>query len=130
MFFGGDRRVGNSPAVVAYSVDLFLGTASTTETELSGPALGEYDHFNVDGDVSLGGLLDVVLLGGFTLAEGMESLVFVAVGGLTSGFSGLGEGASAPSAATAAWIFSSATPAATCCSTPARAACSCRRPCG
>ena len=67
VFFEGDLRPGNSPALVTVEGDMSLGLLSLTTMELGGLLRGaEYDAFDVGGTLSLGGTLDVVLfdLGG------------------------------------------------------------------
>jgi len=100
VFFEGDLRPGNSPALVTVEGDMSLGLLSLTTMELGGLLRGaEYDAFDVGGTLSLGGTLDVVLfdLGGglfapsagdsfdlltaTTISGTFDSLAFPALGG-------------------------------------------------
>ena len=62
VFFEGDLRPGNSPALVSMGGDTTLGMFSHTTMELGGLARGlQYDAFDVTGTLTLDGALDVVL---------------------------------------------------------------------
>ncbi len=62
VFFEGDLRPGNSPALVNVQGDMTLGMLSHTTMELGGLTRGaQYDAFDVGGTLSLDGLLDVAL---------------------------------------------------------------------
>jgi hypothetical protein len=71
---GGVYAPGNSPGIVTASAVNFDSTpvssgAATLQIELAGTTPGsEYDQLHVTGQLSLGGLLQVVLLPGFTPA--------------------------------------------------------------
>jgi hypothetical protein len=66
LFFDGDVRPGNSPASVTYGANVTLTGNSTVTMELAGRVEGtEYDHLTVTGNLTLGGDLEVILLGGF-----------------------------------------------------------------
>ena len=92
-FFEGDLRPGNSPALVTVAGDMLLGALSTTEFELGGLLRGlEYDAFDVGGDLTLDGLLNVLLINGFSLGAGQSFEIFDVGGSLFGAFAGLGEG--------------------------------------
>ncbi len=67
VYFEGDLRPGNSPALVRYGGDVALGGASTLALEIGGLLAGsEYDRLNVAGTLFEDGVLNVSLYGGFT----------------------------------------------------------------
>jgi hypothetical protein len=71
VFFEGDLRPGNSPASVTYTANVSLAANAALTMELGGRAQGaQYDHLTVNGNLTLGGTVAVVLLGGFTPALG------------------------------------------------------------
>lgn len=83
VFFEGDLRPGNSPALINVEGDMFLGEESFTTMELGGVARGDaYDAFDVGGTLSLNGALNVALydLGGglFTPSLGDSFDLFAA----------------------------------------------------
>jgi hypothetical protein len=64
IFFEGDLRPGNSPARVVYANNVAFGSSTTLQIELGGTALGtQYDQVHIDGELSLGGILKVELVG-------------------------------------------------------------------
>ncbi len=63
LFFEGDLAPGNSPALVDVEGNMVLGLGSYTTMELGGLQRGiEYDAFDVGGNLSLGGTLDIDLI--------------------------------------------------------------------
>lgn len=93
VFFEGDVNPGNSPAVVSFGGNLSLGSASHTLFELGGTGLGEYDRFEIAGNLALSGTMSVAMWDNFQLAPGMNFLI-AQIGGNRSGFfAGFGEGA-------------------------------------
>ncbi|MDH3948810.1 MAG: hypothetical protein OEU74_07600, partial [Gammaproteobacteria bacterium] len=62
LFFEGDLMPGNSPGLIDIGGDMSLGLNSRTIMEIAGLDRGaEYDAFTIDGTLSLGGELDVML---------------------------------------------------------------------
>ncbi len=93
VFAGGGLRPGNSPGVGIFEGDLVLGQSAGTFVELGGLWLGQFDMFDVAGDLSLSGSLDVALIDGFSLGFSQEFLIADVEGSMTGMFSGLNEGA-------------------------------------
>jgi len=58
----GDLRPGNSPAIVSFGGDLFIGSGATTEIELAGTESVQFDRLNVAGDLTISGNLIVTLM--------------------------------------------------------------------
>lgn len=88
----GDLQPGNSPAAVSFAGNLTLGQSASTEIELGGLNVGEFDQLLIDGDFDVDGNLSVSLIDGFELAANQQFLI-ADVGGVLSGqFSGLDEG--------------------------------------
>lgn len=79
-------------SVVPFGGDLVLGGGSQTNIEIAGGAIGEFDRFEVAGDVRLGGSLDVIELDALTLLSGHTFEIIDVGGSLTGIFSGLAEG--------------------------------------
>ncbi len=92
VFFEGNVNPGNSPGVIEFGGNLTLGTESHTVFELGGLELGDYDRFNIAGNLSILGSMSVEMWNGFELGSGMSFLI-ADIGGTRSGvFAGLGEG--------------------------------------
>jgi fibronectin-binding autotransporter adhesin len=73
VFFMGDLRPGNSPAIVTMSNNVSLAAGSTTHIELAGTTVGtQYDRLVINGDLQLGGALQVALTGGFSPSVGQS----------------------------------------------------------
>ncbi len=71
IFFEGDLRPGNSPALVTFSNNIALGSDASLNIELGGLIAGtQYDRVNVTGSLALGGSLNISLFGGFTPSPG------------------------------------------------------------
>ena len=67
VYFIGDLRPGNSPALVKYGGDVAFGGGATLALEIGGLLAGsEYDRLNVAGTLFADGALEVALYGGFT----------------------------------------------------------------
>ncbi len=67
VYLEGDLRPGHSPAEVDFGGDVVLGPQAALEIELAGTAPGtEHDVFDVGGSLTLGGLLNVLLLDGYS----------------------------------------------------------------
>jgi autotransporter-associated beta strand protein len=67
----GDLRPGNSPGNVVFDANVYLSPSTTTVMELGGLSPGtQYDRIDVGGSLSLGGTLDVVLIGNFAPSPG------------------------------------------------------------
>ena len=63
IFFLGDTRPGNSPAIVNFGNNIGFGPTTTLEIELGGTTPGSgYDRVHVAGSLTLGGTLDVNLV--------------------------------------------------------------------
>jgi len=92
VFFEGDLRPGNSPDIVSFEGDVFLGTGAMSFIELGGLDLGEFDRFEIAGDFSLNGALDVSLIDGFALGFSQEFLIADITGTRDGFFDGLSEG--------------------------------------
>lgn len=92
VFFEGDLRPGNSPDVVRFAGDVFLGSGAHTLIELTGLDLGEFDKLEVDGDLHLDGELSVELLDGFELGFDQEFLIAEVNGERFGQFDNLAEG--------------------------------------
>ena len=89
----GGYNPGDSPGEVAIECAIELGDAATLEIELSGSESGQFDSLIAAGDVTLDGLLDLQLLGGFTPDAGQTFEIIDVAGSLCGEFDGLGEGA-------------------------------------
>jgi T5SS/PEP-CTERM-associated repeat protein len=87
----GTIAPGNSPGLL--SIDGNLTQAGILEIELGGLlASSEYDQLAVDGNVLLGGTLDVGLINSFSLAPSQSFSILTATGSLSGMFSGLPHG--------------------------------------
>lgn len=83
---------GNSPAVISFEGDVAIDAAGALEIELGGSSLEQFDRLEIQGDVTLDGLLLVELLEDFVAAAG-DSFEILDVGGTLEGkFIGLNEG--------------------------------------
>jgi autotransporter-associated beta strand protein len=73
VFIMGDLRPGNSPAIVTMSNNVSLAAGSRTHIELAGTTVGtQYDRLVVNGDLQLGGALEVSLTAGFNPSVGQS----------------------------------------------------------
>ncbi len=71
----GDLKPGNSPGILAFGGDVELGSSAAFAIEIGGTTPGaQYDRIDVAGRLSLGGTLNVSLLGGFmpTLGDSFD----------------------------------------------------------
>ena len=92
VYFEGDLRPGNSPALISFGGDLVLGSTSTLHIELGSLELDEYDQLQIAGDLSIDGHLMVSLLDGHSLGSNQQYLI-ANIGGSRTGFwNGLNEG--------------------------------------
>jgi hypothetical protein len=67
----GDTRPGFSPGEMSFGGNVAFGPFAGLEIELGGTVVGdEYDQLDVTGDLTLGGTLQVVLIGGFAPGVG------------------------------------------------------------
>lgn len=89
----GELKIGASPGAVTIAGYL-QNAASALDIELGGLLPGdEFDQLTITGDATLGGFLEVSVIGGFTLSPG-RSFEILDVGGTRTGqFAGLLEGA-------------------------------------
>lgn len=79
VLFDGELSPGESPGLLAIEGDAVLGAGSETLLELAGLERGTgYDAGDVGGTLTLGGVLHIVLLDGFTPAVGQSFLLFSA----------------------------------------------------
>ena len=73
IFIEGDLQPGNSPALVTFENNVYLGGGAGLQIELGGPDVGsQYDRVVVEGDLSLDGALIVSLIDGFTPSAGQS----------------------------------------------------------
>jgi hypothetical protein len=84
--FEGDLSPGNSPASINFSGDVGFGPDAALVIELGGTAPGQYDQINVDGELTLGGTLEISLINGFTPSAG-QSFDILNWGSLAGAFS-------------------------------------------
>ncbi len=88
-----DLTPGFSPGLAAFGGDLQFGDAASLQIELAGLSPGaEHDRITVAGDADLKGLLDVALLGGFTLDLNQQFDIIDVEGARAGTFDGLNEG--------------------------------------
>ncbi len=77
IFFEGDLRPGNSPAIVTFDNNVGFGSGSVTTIELAGVMPGsEYDQVRVTGALTLDGALNIALLEGYAPAAGDSFDIF------------------------------------------------------
>jgi hypothetical protein len=66
IFFLGDLRPGNSPAIVSFDNNIGFGPTTTLDIELGGVTPGsQFDRLEISGAVTLDGVIDVSLINGF-----------------------------------------------------------------
>lgn len=82
-FFEGDLNPGNSPGTLMIGGDATLGLSNTLVIELTELA---QDRLDVDGELSLGGTLEVALVNGFAPAAGSAWVIALAGGGINGAF--------------------------------------------
>ncbi len=83
----GDLKPGFSPGLMAFGGDLSFGDSATTEIEIGGPTPGaDYDQISVADQLTLDGMLNVSLFGGFTPVAGELFSILTAAGGVTGVF--------------------------------------------
>jgi T5SS/PEP-CTERM-associated repeat protein len=88
--FNGGMAPGASPAEVGFEGDVALGNGNTLFVELGGTTPGtEYDRLSITGSASLGGTLDVSLLGGFNPVIGDTFDILVIGLGVLGTFDGV-----------------------------------------
>jgi hypothetical protein len=94
---------GASPAAISFGGGLALASGSSLVMELGGTASGsQYDTLDAGGDVTLGGAIDVDLLGNFVPTIGSVFQVVSTTGNVSGKFST----ASLPAVENAAWQLS------------------------
>jgi hypothetical protein len=85
----GELSPGNSPGTITFQSDLNLGNSSTTVIEIAD--ISTFDRIIVNGSLLVDGVLNVSLLNGFQLQDGMQ-FEFMSVSGNTTGqFAGLAQ---------------------------------------
>ena len=94
IFYEGEIHPGSSPALVTYVNDVTFGSGATLEIELGGSMRGsEYDAIDITGDLSLGGMLNVVpiSLGDDVFRPGQGDVfeILTATGGISGGFTAM-----------------------------------------
>ncbi len=88
-YFEGSFTPGSSPGVVTDDGNAVFGAGNTLQIEIAGETLGsEYDHYDVKGKLTLGGILDLVLLDDY-LPEVGDSFDILDWGELDGIFSGI-----------------------------------------
>ena len=71
IFFLGDLRPGNSPAIVNFDNNVGFGTGASLNVELGGTTAGtQYDKVVIGGSLALGGTLNVSLINSFNPQAG------------------------------------------------------------
>jgi hypothetical protein len=89
LIFEGLVSTGSSPSLVSFVTDIMLDGA-TTVMELGGTLRGsEYDAWDVDGTLSLGGTLKLANFGDFFGKVGDIFSLFSATGGITGDFASI-----------------------------------------
>ncbi len=91
--FEGPVNLGNSTAEVAFGGDVSMTDTATTTVEIGGLLAGEFDRFDIAGDLDVDGLLDVSLIDGFQLALYQQFMIADVAGESTGQFIGLDEDA-------------------------------------
>lgn len=75
--FNGGYSAGNSPGAVTIDGDVVFGATNASLFEIAGVTLGTaYDHVAVNGNLTFGGVLNVVFLNGFTASAGQTFDLF------------------------------------------------------
>jgi hypothetical protein len=88
IFFLGDLRPGNSPAIVNFDNNIGFGPTTKLDIELGGVTPGsQFDRLQVSGAATLDGMLDVSLINGFAPALGNSFEILRAEGGIFGAFS-------------------------------------------
>jgi len=89
LIFEGLVNTGSSPSLVSFVTDIMLD-GSTTVMELGGTLRGsEYDAWDVDGTLSLGGTLKLANFGAFFGKAGDIFSLFSATKGITGDFASI-----------------------------------------
>jgi T5SS/PEP-CTERM-associated repeat protein len=87
--FEGDLKPGNSPASISFGGNMALGVDAALKMELGGLTAGsQYDQVTVAGNVTLDGVLQILLISGFTPSAG-NSFDLLNWGSLSGTFSSL-----------------------------------------
>jgi len=85
----GDLKPGNSPATVTFGGNVEINSTGGLQIELAGSTKGtQFDSLTIAGAATLGGSLDVSLIGGFTPHAG-NSFDILDWGSLTGTFSSI-----------------------------------------
>ncbi|QDU32238.1 hypothetical protein KS4_02690 [Poriferisphaera corsica] len=65
-YIEGELTPGNSPGLINVDGDVVLSDNATAQMELAGTTIGsEYDALDINGDLTLDGILEILLLDGF-----------------------------------------------------------------
>jgi hypothetical protein len=89
----GTISPGASAGALAVTGDVTFATSSVFVAELGGTAPANFDRLHVQGNLALGGALQIALINGHTLADGQMYPIITVSGTHTGQFTGLGEGA-------------------------------------
>ena len=90
---GGVVGKNDSPTEMTVNGDLELADGSTLEVEVAGTIPGtEFDQLTVNGDLTLGGNLDVQTLPPFILQDAQQFAIIQTQGSVDGQFNGLGDG--------------------------------------
>jgi hypothetical protein len=94
VFVLGDLRPGNSPGIVHYGGNLFMGPGTDTIIDITGVLPGQFDVLDIDGQAGLDGKLTINPTG-FSFVPGHAySFSFLnATGGVQGQFAGLADNA-------------------------------------
>ena len=90
VFVLGDLRPGNSPAIVHYGGNVFLGPSTNTVIDIAGVNPGQFDVLQIDGQAGLDGKLTINPEDfSFTPGHAYSFLFLTAGGGVEGQFAGL-----------------------------------------
>jgi hypothetical protein len=87
--FEGDLKPGNSPAALSFAGNVSFGPDAKLSIELGGANPGgQFDQLNVNGQLTVGGILEVALINSFMPAAG-QTFDILNWGSLAGTFSGI-----------------------------------------
>ncbi len=79
---GGTLSPGNSPGMLSIDGDVLVATGSHLQLELAGTTRGLYDELHVTGNLSISGMIEVLVLDGFSPQAGDRFTFFDVQGSL------------------------------------------------